>query len=145
MNKLDIAKDVKQGLSNVEYGNIKLDLTKHIIKEIELSNDLVSSDFNGGNVILHSTQDEILLEEGYLRELTRRVQQMRKEMNMNKNELIDLSFEGSDEYYIDLINNAEEIIKKRVGAQDILQKKVGDIEPTEFKIKDHVLVISISK
>ena len=141
MNKFHIAKDLKNGLGSGIYEGVSLDLNKHIIKEIELKGELISSEFSGGNVILHTHQDEILLEEGYLRELMRRVQSMRKDLSLNKKDEIEISFDGSDEYFLELVNNWESVIKKRVGASDILMKALDNKD--ECEIKGKKLVVSI--
>jgi len=141
LSKHYIANDLKEGHTGGKYEGIELDFDKHIIKEVELSGDLVSSDFNVGNVILHTAQDEILLEEGYLRELIRRVQSCRKDLGLEKKASIELSFEGSDEYFIDLATNWQSVISKKVGASDILAK--GFEFKKEFTIKDKTLIVSI--
>lgn len=143
LNKYHITEDLKKGESSGAYEGMNIDFEKHLIKEVELSGDLVSSEFSKGTVVLETTQDEILLEEGYLRELTRKVQQMRKEANLEKNDRISVSFENSDVYFTELVDNCEALIKKRVGADDILMHHVGDVD--EMEIKGKMLRISIRK
>ena len=143
MSKFYIANDLKSGETVGTYEGVELDLTKHVIKEIELKGDLISSDFASGSVILHTAQDEILLEEGYLRELTRRVQQLRKEVDLDKKDQIKISFAGSDKDLLDIISNAENLIKRKVGATDILEKSLA--HKIEHKIKDKLLVVSLEK
>ncbi len=143
MNKHYISSDLKKELSSGTYDGINLDYDKHLIKELELDSEYVSSDFGSGNVILHTHQDEILLEEGFIREITRKIQSSRKDMGLDKKDSINLSFEGSDGYILDLILNCENLIKKKVGAIDILQNKLGTV--FELEIKDKMIVISIDK
>ncbi|MFW6285826.1 MAG: class I tRNA ligase family protein [Nanoarchaeota archaeon] len=142
-NKYYISQDLKLKKSQENYDGIKIDLNKHIIKEIEIQGDIVSSDFSLGSIILHTNQDKILLEEGYLREIIRKVQALRKDLGLEKNEKISISFENSDEYLIDITNNWQNYISKKVGAVDILQKHINQIY--EYKIKDKNLKISIKK
>jgi isoleucyl-tRNA synthetase len=143
LSKFEISNDLKLGKNIGVYEGVELDLDKHVLKEVELSDNLVSADFKGGNIILHTEQDEILLEEGYLREIIRRVQQTRKDFGFDKKERIKLSFDGSDNYLLELTKNLENIIKKRVGADEILEKELKNKK--EFNIKDNVLVVSIEK
>jgi len=143
MNKFEIANDLKAGVKVGTYGSVEIDLEKHIIKEVEILGEYISSDFNGGNVILHTHQDEILLEEGYLRELIRRIQQARKDNGFEKKESINLSFEGSDSYFLDIVTNWQSIICKKVGANEVLAQSLG--ENNEFEIKGKKLIISLKK
>lgn len=143
MNKHYISEDLKNAKSSNEFDGVKLDYNKHIITEIELTGNLVSSDFSLGNVILHTHQDEILLEEGYLRELVRRVQSYRKDLGLNKKDEINLSFDGSCEYFVNLVSDCKEIIMKRVGAKTISSSKLENV--SEFEIKDKKLIVSIEK
>lgn len=143
MSKHYISEDIKKGGKSGKYEGLLIDYGKHIITEIELQGDYVSSDFSLGNVILHTHQDEILLEEGYLRELMRRVQSMRKDLNMNKKEDINLSFDGSEDYFINLVSSCSNTIKKKVGARNISAGKLENVQ--EFEIKDKKLVVSIDK
>ncbi len=139
-NKLIISEDIKHGQVTASYENINIDLQRHIIKEIVLKDDLVSSSFSLGNIILHTHQDEILLEEGFVREIIRRVQDYRKELGLNKSNKISLSFNGSDANIMDIVNNFESMIQKKVGALEILQH---DLEcKKEFDIKESKMFIS---
>lgn len=139
--KFEISNDLSSGEIGGTYESIELDFEKHIIKEIELKGELTSSEFTGGNVILHTHQDEILIEEGFLRELIRRVQQSRKDIGLNKDEEIILSFKGSDEIFIEISRNWGNVISKKVGAKEIVDGKLK--EKAEFEIKGKKLIVNI--
>jgi len=141
LNKFPISEDLKKGESTGFYENLELDLDKHIIKEMKIIGEGTSSDFSKGNIILHTKQDEILLEEGYLRELIRRVQQKRKDLKCDKKDIISISFKGSNEYFLELVKNWSSVISKKVGAKEIVKEDLGNSE--EFKIKEKNLIISI--
>ncbi len=143
MSRHYIAQDLKKGEVGGVYEGVKIDFDKHILKDIELKGELVSSDFTGGSVILHTHQDEILLEEGYLRELMRRVQQMRKDLGLYKSDDITLSFEGSDAYFVELAGNWTSVISKKVGASDIVSEKLDEVQT--FEIKGKKLIVSVRK
>ncbi len=142
-NSNKISNDLKKGIKRDIIEGFELEYEKHIIAQMQISGDAVSSDFNGGTIILHTQQDEILLEEGYLRELIRRVQQTRKDLGFVKDDQIELSFAQSDKYFIDLVENSKEIIKKKVGAKEIKDITLNEIK--EFDIKGKKLIISINK
>lgn len=143
MSKYYISEDIKAGEIRGKYEGVEIDFEKHILKETEIKGEAVSSDFSLGNIILHSHQDEILLEEGYLREALRKIQQARKDLGFNKSDMIVLSFEGSDETFIEISKNWSNVISKKVGAKEIMSKHVST--PKEFEIKNKKLIISIKK
>jgi isoleucyl-tRNA synthetase len=145
LNKFYISEALKEGKTLGVYDNIEIDFNKHIIKELELNEDLLSSDFKSGFVILHTKQDEILLESGYLREIIRRIQLQRKEMKLDRDDKINLSFEGSDDYFLTLSNNWDSYICKKVGAEGIFKKIEEANINDEIEIRGKLLKISISK
>ncbi len=141
LNKFYIAQDLKMSEVGGVYEGVEIVFDKHVIKEVELKGELTSSEFGRGFVILHTHQDEILLEEGYLREVMRRIQQARKELGLKKQDKIKLSFDGSDDYIVELSSNWSGVISKKVGAVEILQNELEN--KFEEKIKDKVLRFSI--
>lgn len=144
LNKYYIVEDIKKDKSSGKYEGITLDYNKHLIKEIQLKGEMVSSEFNYGTVILETNQDEFLLEEGYLREVIRRVQSIRKDLGLEKDEKINISLKGSDVYFIDLIENSGNYFKKKVGIDSISNdKSMSNI--SKFEIRDKELVIGVDK
>lgn len=140
-NKMMIAEGVAASMSGDKLSKYEIDYSKHIISEMIIDGDFVSSDFASGNVILHTAQDDVLLEEGYLRELIRRIQQARKELGLNKTDEITLSFDGSDNYFIELTLNWGSVICKKVGATEIVKGNLTN--KFEHKIKDKSLVVYV--
>ncbi len=143
LSKFYISEDLKAGEITGVYEGVELDLEKHIIKEIELKGEFISSDFNGGSVILHTHQDEILLEEGFSREIVRRIQQKRKDLGLSKEERISLSFAGSEEYILEICSNYESTICRKVGAVEVLENELENRE--DYEIKDKKLSISLKR
>lgn len=140
-NKSAIVDAIKAGESGGIFEDIELVYDEHLIKENILPKELVSTEFTGGNIVLHSAQDDVLLEEGYLRELMRRVQICRKDFGYDKSQSIMLSFEGSDEYFIELATNWFSVICKKVGAEEIV---AGTYENSQsFEIKGKKLIVSL--
>jgi isoleucyl-tRNA synthetase len=143
ISKYEISNDLKKGYDSGEYNGIKLDYNKHILKELELPEDLVSSDFKGGHIILHTQQDEILLEEGYLREIIRRIQQFRKDNGFNKKDKAILYYGNTDDYLKEIIENWKNKISNKTGVIDFKDETVENM--TNYKIKDYNLSISLIK
>lgn len=140
-NKFHIIKAIKAGDVSGTFEDLNLIFDEHLIKETILPDDLISSDFSGGNVVLHTAQDDVLLEEGYLRELMRRVQSCRKDFGYEKAQEIMVSFEGSDEYFIELATNWFSVICKKVGASEIVAGTFDN--SADFEIKGKKLVVSL--
>lgn len=75
-------------------------------------------EMKSGCVFIKSALDESLAEEGYLREVGRRVQMLRKTMNLQKRDSIELSIEG-DKFLLDIINQGTDALCAKVGAKKI--------------------------
>jgi isoleucyl-tRNA synthetase len=86
--------------------------------------------------------------EGYARELTRQVQEYRKKLGLNKNELIELEI-SSNEDFKNIIYNQMEFIKKRTNSKKVdfvtTPQKEKFKNTIEFNIKDKRGFIGIVK
>ena len=111
----NINKNKKIIIENIKKKELKIEgqifnLEKHILKTLILDDKIISSPFNFGHIILHTNQNEKLLEMGFLREIIRRIQLTRKEIGLDKNEKMKISFEGSTKKLITIIKkNVDEI------------------------------------
>ena len=103
----------------------------HIIVKEHLPENLVSSDFNKGKVILETETHEELQLEGFTRELMRRVQDIRKENKLKKQDKIELAIISD----LDLTKWKKQI-KLKVGANNLdFSKQTYPIQE-KLKIKD---------
>ena len=139
-NKNEILEAVKEGKTEVVLNNVTLNLESHILKEIKLPEDLISSDFSQGSIILHTEQSEELLKKGFSREVMRRIQDSRKELGYEKQDKITISFHGTEQYLLDVIEEDIDMIMKKTGLQEIVDTKLE--KSFNFEIKDKVLVLS---
>jgi isoleucyl-tRNA synthetase len=73
------------------------------------------TDVKGGSVYLNKVMTPELELEGYAREITRRVQQLRKDSNLNKRDVIELFISTELE-----IDNFSDMIKEKCGASKVL-------------------------
>ena len=127
----------------LEDKTIKLE-SQDIVFETELPENVGSSDFEGGNVFIDTTLTPEILSEAMARELIRRVQDMRKDL--------DLDVEANIEVFVNCSNNFRDIIKNFVDfiSHEIRADKFhfgseeGDYTK-DWKIEDHNLSISIVK
>jgi len=102
--------------ANKVYSIEGFDITSnHVIIEKICPNDYVMADIKGGSVYLNKVMDAALELEGYAREITRRVQQLRKDSNLNKKDVIELFIDTElavDEY--------SDMIAEKCGASKVL-------------------------
>lgn len=102
-------------------------------------------EFKLGKAFIKSTLDESLMPEGYAREVMRRVQVLRKDMGLKKQDKIDLCIETE---FNDLITRFENEIKNKVGAKTIsFEQKLGKkfSSSSEDKIKGKVVKLFANK
>ncbi|MCH8519707.1 MAG: isoleucine--tRNA ligase [Nanoarchaeota archaeon] len=143
--KDELSKSVQEGNLSITISGIEIDLTTDILVETIISSqDVISSKFSLGDVIVNTHQDEELLKRGYVREIIRRIQDLRKESGYEKKDVVCVSFEGSSEYYLNLFNDFRDIIMQKVGANDLIINRVLKYSK-EDEIKEQKLVVSIEK
>lgn len=88
---------------------------RHVKVERKVPENLEETEFRHGHIYLDKTLTPELEIEGFAREITRRVQNMRKEEGMNKNDYIELNIE-TDHKMGDRLQNLHETIKEKTGA-----------------------------
>jgi len=145
-NKGQIGKDFKQDSKKVldvldekqmqklrEKGTLEVSgfalERKHINVKEELPENLTSAEFKQGNVYIDTKLSPDLEAEGFAREVVRRIQSLRKESGLTKQDKIELSIESE----FDLQNWGKEI-KTKVGATALYFEDKG-FKLYEEKIK----------
>lgn len=101
------------------------------------------AEFDLGNVLVDKVQTDELLDEALMRELTRRIQAMRKQAGFNVKDSISLTLR-SDKKTDKLLKKNSNEIKKQVGAKDL---KVGDLDGEhqgDLEFKDRKIEIAFS-
>ena len=128
----------KEGKYKLKIGNEKINIVKeHIIVTREVPVPYVEGTFKKGLVYLNKDIDEELEAEGYAREITRRIQELRKKAGLQKKDRISL-FIKTDEELKDMLNNFYSAIKEKVGAEIL---KISNLEPSKkhkFESKEKV-------
>ncbi len=120
----------------LKIGKFKLNVTHVNVKE-DVPNGLVGVKFSKGAVYLDTKQTDDLLMEGYMREIVRRVQDLRKSTGLVKNDSIELSIVGLDNLNEDLI--------KKVGASKVYYEDKKFKFKDEFEVKKKKFKISLIK
>lgn len=134
----------KQGKISFLVDGEKVELTQDMfVAEIALPDGWVSSDFIGGSVYLNAETNKELELEGFAREIMRKVQSLRKDTGLKKNDEIVLYLETDKELEKNLVK-FEDSIKDRCGAKQIKFALPAENIVSE-KIKDKEIKISIKK
>ncbi len=134
----EIAEQLKEGKEEIIVGSVAL-RREHLVVERVDPEGVKSAAFGKGFVYLFTEQDEDLLREGFLREFTRRVQDLRKKAGLNKKDVVDVFVEKEEVGGI--IEQDREKVKEKISASSI---KVVDKLPElknvfEGKIKGKFL------
>ncbi|MTK63066.1 MAG: isoleucine--tRNA ligase [Methanobacterium sp.] len=131
------------GVYKVELDDKTVELSEEdIVFETELPDNIASSDFEGGNVFVNTELTPEILSEAMSRELIRRVQDMRKDLDLDVEANIDVYVECDDEFK-GLITSFMEFISNEVRAENfIFEQAEGDYKK-EWKIEDYELQIAI--
>ena len=118
----------KEGKYTINLGKEKANIVKeHIIVTRQVPAPYVEGNFKNGFIYLNKDVDEELEAEGYVRELMRRVQELRKKAGLKKTDRISL-FIKTDEELKDTLNNFYSAIKGKVGAQTL---KISNLKPSK--------------
>jgi isoleucyl-tRNA synthetase len=121
---------------------------KDIIAQLTNVKDVVIGEGKGegqelsfGKVWLDTALTHELGLEGYYAEVKRRVQMLRKQMNLVESDRIEVEMDG-DEVFREVIEKFREVLCKDVGALSV--RWIGLEKGKEFKIKGKVLKIAIT-
>jgi isoleucyl-tRNA synthetase len=134
-----------EGSYSVEVDGKSIELgVDDILFETELPENLVSADFDSGNVFINTEVTEEILSEAMSRELIRRVQDMRKDLDLDVEANIHV-FVECDEGFKELIKPFFDFISNEVRAEKLsFEAQEGDYTK-EWKIEDENLKITIKK
>ena len=111
----------------------KFSLNKeHVFVKQIVPDNLKVSEFKHGHVVLDSEITKELETEGYVRELIRRLQDLRKEFKLNKVDKINISIDSDLD-----ISSWNGFLKERVGINDLVFGEKDYSEFRKFEIKDH--------
>lgn len=100
---------------------------KYTEKDIGNNENMAKKEFEGGVVYLDTNITEDLKKEALLRELTRAVQEKRKESKLQVQDKIILTIESNFEDYL---KDNEDMIKERLGTKKIIYSPVGAAKGT---------------
>ena len=111
---------------------------------VELPDDVAGSSFDaegGGTVYVDTALTEDIESEGYARDVVRRVQEMRKELDLDLEARIRLDLDIADDRVADLVREHEELIKTEVRAEEL--GAVADGHRREWDVEETTVEIAI--
>ena len=112
-----------------------------VIVEYEIPEGYEFEEFSKGRVYVYTVLDEELKREAFARELVRRIQEMRKEMNLNVEEFINVTVEFPKE----LVEGWEDYIKRETRAKSLIFGKPERGFVKEWNIEGVKAVIGIER
>lgn len=139
---------INQAVSDVRFGEPDLRAVENeldaIVGGVELTDDMISfmehppadvtgTAFESGVVYVDTGLTDEIEAEGYAREVIRRIQEMRKELSLEMDELIRVEITVFDERVGELVSRREELIKDEVRAAAI--EEVSDGLEKEWEIE----------
>jgi isoleucyl-tRNA synthetase len=115
------ARDLDRLEAAVEDGiGESVELTEEMVSFVEdLPAEIAGADFEAGTVYVDTTLTEGIESEGYAREVIRRVQEMRKDLDLEMDQEIHLDVEIFDERVGRLVAEHEDLIAEEVRARDL--------------------------
>ena len=136
----EIRKAVEEGA--IEILGRKVETSDILIVEEELPSGLESAEFSRGMVYLTTEMDEEIMREAYAREIVRRIQEMRKELDLDVEEFIDVGVSVDS----DLVKGFEDYIKTETRAKNL---EFGSVDESAYvknwKIEELEVRISVKR
>ncbi|QDX40334.1 isoleucine--tRNA ligase [Salarchaeum sp. JOR-1] len=100
----------------------EVELTPEMVEFVEETpDDVAATDFDGGTVYLDTTLDDDVESEGYAREVIRRAQELRKDLDLDMDAQIRLDVQVFDDRVARLIHEREDLIKDEVRARELAE------------------------
>lgn len=106
-----------------------------ILFDTELPDDFVSSEFEGGNVFVNTNITPEIMEEAMAREVIRRIQDMRKDLDLDVEATIDIMIKTTSKFK-DLVMPQIKFIMNEVRARTLIVSDIEDCETCELTKND---------
>ncbi len=120
-----------------EHVHVKLE-EKHVVLTKHIAEPFTGADIPSGSIYMDTTLTEDLENEGYAREIVRRIQQLRKDAKLEKSQKVDL-FIWSDSDLHELLKDFVVLAKSKVGARKlVLSTKMPEASDYQFQKEDQI-------
>ena len=131
----ELMRDIlRNGATFLEKFNIR---KEHILVKQKIPDHIKVSEFKKGSLILETKTDEDLEREGFAREIIRRLQDLRKEKGLTKQDKINLSLSSKLDF-----SKYNRMIKKVVGISNLYNEEKEYPYFDKFKIKNQEFNVS---
>ena len=138
----DDSKKLESGELTIKLNDKEYEITpNYVIKTINSKDGYKAVMLNYKTVIINTTLDKDLINEGIAREIVSKVQNLRKTSGFDIADRIDMIYSASKEV-VDAVNEFKEYIMDEVLA---LTLEESDKAETEFKINDYDMKVSIKQ
>lgn len=114
-------------------------------KEQSIAGDFISSSFELGELLLDKTESEELKAEGFAREIVRRIQSMRKELNLDVEAFINTNVEVKSEKVKEYIELQRNYIVRETRTKELSVNAKPFSFAKKWAIKEEELYISIAQ
>ncbi|MFO7966103.1 MAG: isoleucine--tRNA ligase [Archaeoglobaceae archaeon] len=126
---------------SIEYEGQELKVPEVLFVEYSVPDGYSIAEFSKGFVYLYTERDEELVSEGYARELVRRIQEMRKEMDLNVDDFIEVDMDMSS----DLLEGWVDYIKTETRAKKLEFAPPQDGYTKQWDIEGNKVTIGLRK
>jgi isoleucyl-tRNA synthetase len=151
MDPEDLRRKLLQGKTEIEIDSEKVEIyDKHVSFVEEAKDTQAAADFEGGRVCIDTTLSSDEIADGLARDLVRRIQQMRKEMDMKVDAFVDVEIVASTTEAVSSVKSRQEYIRGEVRAKKLKaeqsdsKKALGELV-REWSIGDHAFSIGLSR
>ncbi len=131
----------------VDYDGEHVDVTDDMVEyRDETPEEVGEAEFSDGRVFVDASLDREIESEGYSRELVRRIQEMRKEMDLDVEERIEVVVDFADERVEELAMERREFVAEEVRAEELRTGSVDDVDYREhWTLEDADVEIGVSR
>ena len=139
----------KEGSFNLKIEGKKIEIKIEMFDvEREVPEMFKEAVFKGGKAYLNTERNEELENEGFAREVMRKIQSLRKDAGLEKTDSIILHLQCSKEM-VNRLNNYKKEISDKVGAQKMVINFVNAVkkhqQKADFKIRSEKFVANFDK
>ncbi len=145
-NKDKVIKALEDGKEKISFEDKEVNLKEHLNLLKIVPKPFVLGSGKDFDIYLDTTMDSELENEGYFRELTRRIQSLRKKAELNKMDKVELVLELDTDFETYVKGNLMEL-ERKVGSKKTVFGKISKEFKfsTKEKVKQKKFVIGIKK
>jgi isoleucyl-tRNA synthetase len=151
MNPEELRRRLSEGKAEIEVDSQKVTIyDKHVSFVEEAPDTRSAADFDGGRVSIDTTLSANEIADGLARDLVRRIQQMRKEMDLRVDDFVNVDLVASTDEAVSSVKSRHDYILGEVRAKTLAIQQSGDAKARgelvkEWSIGDDVFSIGVRR